>query len=190
MTARTSRSRALRALLPAAAAGTALLLALTGCGSSDDEAGAERPAGPTSSSPATAALSVTDPWVKAAPSGMTAAFGILTNDGPDDLTVIGATTDVAGSVELHETVVGEDGSMTMQEREDGYVVPAGGSHELVPGGDHLMMMGLGRALQPGEKVTLTLELGDGSTIEVDATVKPFSGAQEEYQGDHDGDHER
>ena len=179
------------ARIPLGLGAAALALTLAACGS--DEPAESGSGAATDSSELSAetlqaaALTVTDPWVKAARNGMTAAFGTLVNEGEEDLTLTAATTDVAGEVELHETVAGDGGAMTMQEKEGGFVIPAGGSHELAPGGDHLMLMGLAREVKPGEVVTLRLELADGSTTEVDATVKPFTGAQEEYHGDGHGD---
>ncbi len=88
-------------------------------------------------------------------------------------------------MELHETVENSDGSMAMQPKDGGFTVAAGADHELAPGGDHIMIMDLIKALEPGEVVTITLTLADGSTMDVDATVKKFSGAQEDYQDGED-----
>lgn len=127
-------------------------------------------------------LTVSDAWVKAAPSGMTGAFATLANDGDDDLRLTSVTTDRAGTVELHETVSDGAGGMTMRPRKGGFTIPPHGSHRLAPGGDHLMLMGLGAALAPGEEVTLVLYLADGSTKTVTALVKDFTGADEKYAG--------
>lgn len=177
----------------AAALGAALLtLTLGACG--DDSTEDSTAADPSSASPSdasagsadieAAALSMRDPWVKSAAKGMTAAFGTLVNAGDSDITVTAATSDVATTTELHETVQNDDGAVAMQLKEGGFTISAGGEHELAPGGDHLMLMDLARALKPGETVTIRLELEDGSTTEVDATVKKFTGADEKYQ-DHD-----
>lgn len=178
----------------AAALGAAVLtLGLAACGDSGSDSGSgSDAAGDAATSAAqvqSASLSMQDPWVKAAPSGMTAGFGTLVNDGSEDITLVGASTEASGVVELHETVQNDDGTMAMQPREGGFTIPAGGTHELAPGGDHLMMMELARALKPGETVTLRLELEDGSTTEIDATVKRFTGAEEEYQGGHGDMHD-
>lgn len=170
------------------AAGVVLTVTLAGCGSDDAPAAA----GPTDTgAPASGAatqasgLTVTDPWVKAADSGMAAAFGTLENGGAGDAEVVSASSDAGSTMELHETVQNTDGSTVMRPKDGGFTVPAGGEHTLAPGGDHLMMMGLTRPLRPGELVTITLTLGDGSTLEVDAIVKEFSGAEENYQGGGD-----
>ena len=141
----------------------------------------------------TDALGVVDPWVKATDESMTAAFGTLTNETDAEITVVGATSDVAGVVELHEVVTDETGATVMQPKAGGFTIPAGGTHELTAGGDHIMLMDLARPLEAGEEVVVTVELSDGSTQDVTALVKPFSGADEtyadgsEHEGHEDGD---
>jgi periplasmic copper chaperone A len=185
-----------RTTLASIAASGVLALTAAGCGDSSAAGDSADAAEPTTSAPARAAgtadqaaeLTVQDPWVKAADSGMTAAFGTLVNSGTDDVVVTSATSDITSAMELHETVENADGSMAMQPKQGGFTVPAGGEHELAPGGDHLMIMNLTRPIQPGEDVTITLTFADGSTQDLTATVKNFTGADEQYQnGDMDMD---
>ncbi len=172
-----------RALIPAAAVLTAAAL-VSSCGS--DSTGATKD--PTSSAPDQAsAVALKDGWVKAARTGMTAAFGALTNDSDQEVTIASATSDITGSMELHETVETSDGSMAMQPKKGGFVLAPHGTHTLEPGGDHLMIMDLNQALKPGQTVTITLTMADGSTTDVTATVKRFSGADEHYQNGDPGD---
>ncbi|MEV5412207.1 copper chaperone PCu(A)C [Thermopolyspora sp. NPDC052614] len=139
----------------------------------------------TDTAPA-AALTVTDPWVKAADKGMTAAFGTLVNNSDKDLTIVSATSSAAPKVELHE-MADQDGKMVMRQKEGGFVIPARGSHRLEPGGDHLMLMGVTDKVQPGDEVPFTLTFADGGTMTFTAVVKAFAGANEEYSGDDKGD---
>lgn len=172
--------------LRAAIGAVALSAALAACGSDGSDDAPVATDSTTGSSTEAEALTVTDPWVKAAETGMTGAFGTLVNSGEEDVTVVSAAADITDMMELHETVQTDDGAMAMQPKEGGFVVPAGGEHELAPGGDHLMIMDLLRAVEPGEAVTITLTLGDGSTADVEATVKSFTGADENYlDGDMD-----
>lgn len=149
-------------------------LALAGCAS---------PASPAPATPQAEAFSSTDVWVKAADSGMTAGFGQLRNDGDTDLTVVSATDEATATMELHETVANESGQMVMREIEGGFVIPAGGSIELAPGGNHLMFMDVTSPLHAGEETTITLTFADDSTAEITAPIKEFSGANENYEGD-------
>lgn len=167
MTTRFSSLARLGALTAVAA------LALTGC------AGA---AAPAPASPQSAQFSSTDVWVKAAESGMTAGFGELTNTGDTDLTVVSAIDSATASMELHETVANESGQMVMREIEGGFVIPANGSIELAPGGNHLMFMDVTTALRAGDETTITLTFADDSTAEITAPVKDFAGANENYEG--------
>jgi copper(I)-binding protein len=160
-----------RHLLTAAAlAGALTTLGLAGCGGADPVSGAPAPA---------AALTIRDPWVKAAPAGtMTAAFGVLSNDTDSDITVTAAESP-ASPMELHEMTM-KDGKMVMQPKEGGFVIKAKGTHELSPGGDHLMMMKPVQAIAAGDEVTFTLKLADGTTVPFTAIAKPFAGAGESY----------
>ncbi|GAB3077088.1 copper chaperone PCu(A)C [Nocardioides zeae] len=179
-----------RTALVGGAAAVALLLSACGSDSSDDATGSSADASDTSDATdgtdaEAAALSVTDPWIKATDDDMTAMFGTIVNDTDADITVVGASSDAAGTVELHEVVTGDGGAMVMQPKEGGFTVPAGGTHELEAGGDHVMLMDLTGPLEAGQDVTVTLELADGSTQDVTAVVKPFTGADEEYAGGMD-----
>lgn len=177
-----------------AAAGVGALVAVaalaTGCG--DDSDAGDASATSTSAADSSAAreaasITVTDAWVKAVDSGMTAAFGEIANTSDADITIVSATTAASDAVELHETVTNDDGTMAMQPKEGGFVVPAGGTLTLEPGGNHIMFMGVTSALKPGQTVPVTLKLSDGSTLEMDAVVKTFSGADEKYQNGDMGD---
>ncbi|MFD6140204.1 copper chaperone PCu(A)C [Promicromonospora sp. NPDC060271] len=156
----------------------AVALALAGCGTT---AGAS-PDAADGAAPAGQNVTLSDGWVKAADSGMSAAFGELTNAGPDDVTVVSATTEASSTLELHETVENESGEMIMREIEGGFVIPAGDTLTLAPGGSHIMLMDLTDPLEAGEEATFTLTFADDSTYEFTAPVKDYSGANENYVG--------
>jgi copper(I)-binding protein len=69
----------------------------------------------------------------------------------------------------------------MKPKAGGIVVPAGGTHELAPGGDHMMLMDLEKPLLPGSDVSMTLEFEDGSTLAVSAQIRDFAGGNEHYE---------
>lgn len=164
-------------------------LGVAGCGASETGQGADET---TSTDPTAAAeaLSLHDGWVKATEDDedMTAVFGTLTNDSDADVVVEGLSSPVAGSGELHEMAAGGDGpNPTMREKEGGIVVPAGGEYTLEPGGDHFMLMDLKEPVLAGQDVTIVVTADDGSTVEFTVVGRSFSGARENYEGDH-GDH--
>ncbi|HWS36921.1 MAG TPA: copper chaperone PCu(A)C [Actinoplanes sp.] len=156
------------------------LTTLAGCGSSSDStASSAAPAATATSASATAAaLTVRDPWVKAADTGMTAAFATLVNNTGADVTVESASSP-ASPLELH-TMTMKDGAMVMEPKEGGFVIKAGGTHELSPGGDHLMLMKPSAPVKPGDELSFTLKLAGGGTVDFTAVAKPFAGAQESY----------
>lgn len=127
-----------------------------------------------------AALVVSDAWAKAAETGMTGAFMVLKNTGTADLHIVSATSDAATKMELHETVMSSGGSMQMQEKKGGFVIKAGATLTFKPGSDHVMFLGLTRALKSGTTVVITLTLEDGSTRQVVAEVRTFAAANETY----------
>jgi periplasmic copper chaperone A len=170
-----SRRRTLAAF---ALAGALATVGISGCGDSSSSAGSA-PAATPSAAPVAAKLTVKDPWVKAAKAGtMTAAFGVLVNDTPADITVLSAESP-ASPLELHEMAT-KEGKMVMRPKEGGFVIKAGSTHELSPGGDHLMLMNPAAAIEAGDEVTFTLKLGDGTTLPFTAIAKPFAGAGESY----------
>ncbi len=156
-----------RCVLSRAALMAAITLTLAACSSSG--------AGDDASS-----LTITDAWVKAAADGMTAAFGTIENSSDHDITITGATSEAAKTVELHEVV---DNVMRPVDR--GLAVPAGGFLTLEPGGYHLMFMGITAPFAAGDDVTVTLTLSDGSEVDLTAVAKDFAGADENYDGGMD-----
>lgn len=169
--------------IPRRAALAALLLPLAACAADPEEAASSEGDGSSDegSSDAADALTITDPWVKAAEEGMTSGFGTLRNGTDGDLVLIGARTSASAHVELHETSSDGSGGMSMQEKEGGFPLPAGEELVLEPGGNHLMLMELTAPLLPGDQVEVILEFEDGTEHPFTATVKDFAGAQEHYE---------
>ncbi|MEU8104024.1 copper chaperone PCu(A)C [Nonomuraea muscovyensis] len=164
----------------------AAVLAVGACGAQP----AQNAAAPASSTPAAtasasasaagAALTITDPWVKTVKKGMTAAFGTLVNNTDADIAVVAGTSPLSPTIELHE-VVDSGGKMVMRPKEGGFVVPARSTHELKPGGDHIMLMGVTEEVKPGARIPFTLTVKDGAPLEFTAVGKDFAGAKEDYQ---------
>lgn len=135
-----------------------------------------------------AGITVNDAWVKAADDGMTAAFGSFANTGSTEATIVSVTaTDITDELQLHETVADDSGAMVMRQVEGGFAIAAGESRLLEPGGDHIMVMSLKKALRAGDEVEFTVTMADESTFTFTAPVKDYSGANETYEDDsHDG----
>jgi copper(I)-binding protein len=168
----------------------AVLAGLTACGTGQTASpppaspGVASASAPSASSSATTALTITDPWVKTAKKGMTAAFGTIVNNTAADITVVSGATPLSPEVELHE-VVEDEGKMVMRPKQGGIVIPAHGTHVLAPGGDHIMLMDVAAEVKPGAEIPFTLTLGDGGTFTFTALGKDFTGGNEDYQGGMD-----
>lgn len=86
--------------------------------------------------------------------GNSAIYMVIYNDGTASDRLVGASTDVARTVELHRTTV--EGGMAQMRRIAGIDVPANGKVELKPGGLHVMLIGLKRDLKAGDTFPVTL----------------------------------
>ncbi len=133
-------------------------------------------------------ITVTDVWVRQPAMGQTlsAAYGTITNNGDTDITLIGGSVPFDATVEIHETLMDDSGTMQMQEREDGFVVPAGASFTLEPGGPHIMLIDIDPADIVGE-VEVTMIFDDGTEVTVTAPVRELAGMGDMGDMDMGGD---
>jgi periplasmic copper chaperone A len=180
-------------LILAPVAASALIFSLAACGSDDDAADSAATttmAGAMASDDtmadgmedmpggeATAGdISVSDVWVRQPAEGQTrsAAYGVIANNGDADVTLVGGTVSIDAAVEIHETLMGDDGAMQMQEREEGFVIPAGGMFVLEPGGPHIMMLDIDPADFVGD-IDVTMIFDDGTELTVTAPVRSLDG---------------
>lgn len=102
------------------------------------------------------------------PTGPNAALYFTASSGGEADRLVGASTDVAASVELHETTMGDDGTMGMQPVE-GLDLPAGGELVLEPGGYHLMLVDADR-LEVGDTIEVTTSWEQAGDLTIEAEV--------------------
>ncbi len=121
--------------------------------------------------PPVAPIEVRAAWARPADSAsLTAAYLVVVNHEPSAVTLSAASSPLAGSVTLHETM--EMGGLThMMALEAPQVIAAGDSLVLAPGGKHLMVGALTRALAAGDSLPLTLTFSDGREVRVRAAVR-------------------
>ena len=129
-------------------------------------------------------ITVTDAWVRQPAEGQTrsAAYGTITNNGDTDITLVGGSVPFGAMVEIHETLMDDDGTMQMQEREEGFVVAAGESFTLEPGGPHIMFLDIDPADFVGE-IDVTMIFDDGTELMVTAPVRSIDGMDMEMDMD-------
>ena len=195
-------------LLLAPVAAAALTLSLAACGSDDDSGSSDTapaevttaPEGTTATTDAMAddmvgaevtvgAITVADAWIREPAEGQTrsAAYATITNDGDTDVTLVAASVPFDATVEIHETLMGDDGTMEMQERPDGFVIVAGETFTLEPGGPHVMFLDIDPADFTGT-IEVTLVFDDGTEVTIPAEVRTLEDMGE-MSGDMEGDME-
>ena len=101
---------------------------------------------------------------------MTAVYLTIVNSGDQPDRLVGAMTDVAEVAEIHQTRV-EGGVAHMEPVKDGLTIPAEGQVVLEPGGYHIMLIGLKKPLQPGDRFTLMLHFEHSDPINVEVEVR-------------------
>lgn len=115
------------------------------------------------------------PWARATPAGAKVGAGYVTlkNAGSAGDSLVSATADVAGRVEIHEMAV-VDGVMTMRPIK-ALAIPAGKSIELKPDSFHIMLMELKQPLKVGETIKGSLTFEKAGTIPVEYAVEAMGG---------------
>jgi copper(I)-binding protein len=116
-------------------------------------------------------VDVSDVWARSSPAGVTSGAVYMTIESAADDELVGASvpTDVAATVVLHETVVG-DGAAIMMQQVSAVDLPSGGAVAFEPGGLHMMLTDLAGPLESGSSFELTLTFADAEpqivTVEI------------------------
>ena len=126
------------------------------------------------------AIQVTDAWARQAPmlpatghmhgtTGTGAVYVTLRNTGAAPNALVGAASAAAEVVELHETI--RDGAVMRMRPVAKLDLPPGAPVAMTPGGLHLMLLHLKRALRPGDTVPLTLTFQSGAALALEVPVR-------------------
>jgi len=101
-----------------------------------------------------------------------AVYLSIDNHSKNDIKLLSVSVDssVASEAQLHETLMQEE-MMRMREAEGGFEIPAGSSLEFLPGGKHIMLLGLEKPLSTGEKFVLSLIFENNEVMRVPIEVK-------------------
>lgn len=124
-------------------------------------------------------LEIENIYVRLMPPGSqsTAAFGVLKNVANQDLILVSGESEVAGRVEVHGHQ--QEGGVFKMVQLKNLTIPKGGSVELKPGGNHIMLMQLKNDLKENQQIKISLVMSDKSKKTISATVKSDLG-----QGHH------
>jgi copper(I)-binding protein len=101
--------------------------------------------------------------------GTGAVYVTLRNSGGGADALVGASSEAAEAVELHETI--RDGAVMRMRPVGKLALPAGGTLTMAPGGLHIMLLRLKRALHPGDTVPLTLTFEHGTPLTLTVPVR-------------------
>lgn len=121
--------------------------------------------------PAVSEVAVVDAYIRAPVPGQqsTAAFFTLVNRSATDCELIGASSPVAGKVEVHRHR--HHGGMMQMREVDSLLLPAGKAVSFEPGGYHLMLLGVQQPLEEGVDYSLRLLFSGCSEQLVQAKVR-------------------
>jgi copper(I)-binding protein len=126
-------------------------------------------------------IEVHEPWARAAAKGENGVvYMILHNHTSVDDELLGASSDVAQAVEIHESRMSDDGVMQMIQQ-DSIPLGAGEEVEFGPGGLHIMLVNLNRDLAAGEQITLTLHFAKYQDITLSIPVQDAAGMDGSHQ---------
>ena len=115
-------------------------------------------------------VSVEAPWARAsAGAATTGAAYLKLKGGAQSDALVGASTPVAASAEVHESM-SENGVMKMR-AVPSLPIPAGKVVTLAPGGYHVMLFGLKHPLAAGQTFPLTLTFSHAAAETVEVKVQ-------------------
>ncbi|WP_428984157.1 copper chaperone PCu(A)C [Ralstonia psammae] len=133
-------------------------------------------AGLLASAAAFAQVTVQDAWVRGTVPGQTSSGAFMTLQSAEGAKVVGVSTPVAGTAEIHEMKM--EGDVMRMRAMPSLELPKGQTVQLKPGGYHVMLMNLKQPLVKDTTVPITLkvELADKRVVEqkVDARVRDLT----------------
>ena len=120
-------------------------------------------------------IEVSDAWARMGEAGANSAiyFMIENHDTAVDK-LIGASSTIADATEVHESKMKGD-VMTMNHLDSVNLDPST-KVEFMPGGLHIMLIGLKQDLKMGDEIEVTLQFENSPELVVKATVKDAGGA--------------
>ncbi|VCU58647.1 Copper metallochaperone, bacterial analog of Cox17 protein [Tritonibacter mobilis] len=133
------------------------------------------------------ALEISNPFSRATLPNAPVAGGFMTitNTGKAADRLIGAASDVAGHMEVHEMAMNGD-VMQMRELKDGLEIPAGATVTLKPGSFHLMFMDLKEPLVEGETVSVTLTFEQAGDVTLPLSIGAINAKSHGGHMNHSG----
>lgn len=107
-------------------------------------------------------VKVEDAWVRGTVAAQKATGAFMRITADKNARLVGASSPVAGVVEVHEMSM--QGDVMKMRQVEGISLVAGKAVELKPGGYHVMLMDLNGQVKAGDMVPLTLEFEDAGKL--------------------------
>jgi hypothetical protein len=122
-------------------------------------------------------VEVRDAWARSAPQGGNGAVYLVIQSSEVD-EIVGVTSDVAESVEMHESRMTGD-VMEMRQLQS---VPLGAGDQVTfePGGLHIMLVGLKQDLKTGDEFEITLHFKNYKDLQLPVPVQDAPGQEMEH----------
>jgi copper(I)-binding protein len=122
-------------------------------------------------------IQIANPWARATPRGadIAGAYMTIRNAGPAPDRLIGGSTAVASRFELHQMLM-DRGIMKMRPVDGGLEIKPGQAVEFKPGSFHVMLVGLKRPLEKGQRVKATLEFEQAGKVDIEYVVEAIGAA--------------
>jgi copper(I)-binding protein len=115
-------------------------------------------------------LVLRDAWARFADSGATSgAYLTLVNRDTAATTLVGVSSPWARAAEIHETM--QHGDMAHMQARPAIDIATGDSLVMAPGGVHVMLIDLQRAIAIGDTVPVTLRFGTGDSLTMRVPVR-------------------
>ena len=120
-------------------------------------------------------ITVREAWIRATKAGENGAiYFVLQNDSTEQDELIGASSDLADAVEIHESSMVTGTDVMQMNQVSSVALDAGSEVTFEPGGLHVMLVGLNKELKVGDVIALTLHFKKHDDISVRVSVVEFA----------------
>ena len=119
-------------------------------------------------------IEVSESWARMGESGgNSAVYFVIQNHNSAADKLVGASTDIAGATEIHESKM--DGDVMTMNHMDTVLLKPSTQVEFKPGGLHIMLINLKQDLKMGDEVVVTLHFENSPDLTITAPVKDADG---------------
>lgn len=120
-------------------------------------------------------ITVHDAWMRPTTQGENGAvYFVLQNDSSEQDELIDVSSDLADSIEMHESSVMEGTDVMQMNRVNSVTLDGGSEVAFAPGRLHVMLVGIKNELKVGDVIEITLHFRNHADIPVNVSVAEFA----------------